>query len=1040
MPSATPITAADSLFTFYDIESLDNAFTLVTYTPKTSTINLYILTSQEFADTHLRGPEFTVEALCEHIFAKNPALPRDVRIGVFNLASEAANIHLAQEMGLSDSELVNDPKKRSTYGEALRPVCDTDPDYDPRVHPFLVGYNSYNYDTSMLSLYLYTAFQHMALTHEGRGFWPVSPADMRAHNDRMFSEHKRYMPAYLTSGVASEKKGWDAPPNRIRAAMLSSGRHIDAARLNEKQTMVGLKRLDGSLGHQIMESDRLDSHNARLETLEDLYELMAYNTSDVVGLHKLFEEPTYSSGFDLKQGLIAEYPEVVYDNVKGTSTPDIKPYRVRRGRLCADSTSAKFVAMILSPYGQLKDMPVVDLTYPHPEIAAEMGIEPFNVLEEAKKLFYDNITDEKARRQFDEVYAYYSSIQGKNYNDSENYYQHYSHDSYVLKEIPRTRCTIPYFTRDGKATSCFAQFSFGGIHGAEANMAQYLEDRKEFDELAAMFEEVKQLYPDPLELRKAKKVTLRDGREVAYNTFLTSKSTIKAMTERKDRIAALYAREAEDGVPVSQEALEAIEADYVGIGYKDISAKEPSMFVDNADGSNKLSPKYGFTSAGPVFHEDFTSYYPNLLRNMRAFYNPDLGQDRYAKIFEDKQRYDVLRKDPSYTAAERERFNLLREGTKLILNSASGAGDASHNTPIRMNNTIISMRLIGQLFAWMIGQAQTFAGARIVSTNTDGLYSADLDEETNNRVLAEQAARIHVEIEPEPLLLVSKDSNNRLELEMPSPGRPAWETDILGASGGSLACFKGPHPTNSLSHAAIYDYGLVEYMRLITGGFTPDGADHPLSMDEPMDEQIARQILEDLIASNEASGNQVHTLLMFQNILAATPGKMRYPFACDLPGDDDEGESGSSVRNHAKLQHFNRVFIVKPGTEQARSLRLAAAVKITAAVAAKRARDPEARRVQDDPVALDLLRANGVERNRQVAADEKMEIIDTDREAGIVKITGLDPHWPMLVVNEDLHHLPPERLRTLIDSLDLDIYTQQLTESFRKNWMNVIPD
>lgn len=31
-------------------------------------------------------------------------------------------------------------------------------------------------------------------------------------------------------------------------------------------------------------------------------------------------------------------------------------------------------------------------------------------------------------------------------------------------------------------------------------------------------------------------------------------------------------------------------------------------------------------------------------------------------------------------------------------------------------------------------------------------------------------------------------------------------------------------------------------------------------------------------------------------------------------------------------------------------------------------------------------------------------------------------------------------MQTLIDSLDLDIYTQQLTESFRKNWMNVIPD
>ena len=159
-----------------------------------------------------------------------------------------------------------------------------------------------------------------------------------------------------------------------------------------------------------------------------------------------------------------------------------------------------------------------------------------------------------------------------------------------------------------------------------------------------------------------------------------------------------------------------------------------------------------------------------------------------------------------------------RSGVKLLLNSASGAGDTEfEGSPIRMNNMIISMRLIGQLFSWMIGQAQTLEGARIISTNTDGLYSADIDLETNNRVLDEQSERIHVLIEPEELLLVSKDSNNRIELAVP----PAYadgtakpqDAKILSASGSSLACWRKPSPTNSLAHPAALDRAMAVYLR-----------------------------------------------------------------------------------------------------------------------------------------------------------------------------------------------------------------------------------
>src|SRR5699024_11359270 len=77
--------------------------------------------------------------------------------------------------------------------------------------------------------------------------------------------------------------------------------------------------------------------------------------------------------------------------------------------------------------------------------------------------------------------------------------------------------------------------------------------------------------------------------------------------------------------------------------YRDEPATAPpQLFIQQngeySKGSTKLHNSYTRTSAGLVIHEDFTSYYPNLLRNMRAFYNPELGEDRYTSIFFEKER------------------------------------------------------------------------------------------------------------------------------------------------------------------------------------------------------------------------------------------------------------------------------------------------------------------------------------------------------------------------------------------------------------------
>ena len=391
-------------------------------------------------------------------------------------------------------------------------------------------------------------------------------------------------------------------------------------------------------------------------------------------------------------------------------------------------------------------------------------------------------------------------------------------------------------------------------------------------------------------------------------------------------------------------------------------------------------------------------------------------------------------KDPSITADERDMFVSKRSGVKLLLNSASGAGDTEfEGSPIRMNNMIISMRLIGQLFSWMIGQAQTLEGARIISTNTDGLYSADIDLETNNRVLDEQSERIHVLIEPEELLLVSKDSNNRIELAVP----PAYadgtakpqDAKILSASGSSLACWRKPSPTNSLAHPAALDRAMAVYLRAIAVA-------NPDLINKPVNPDTARDIMT-AIAHQEDS---VEALLLFQNVIAASPGMLTFHYAADpIPvGQEDSPEL--AARNPRALQHYNRVFVVKPGTEGAVSLRAAGAWKVNATVAQSRKKRGDASVVRTDATANAIMIANGYAPDAMTAHQYSIQQAPVDQDISVRKITGIEPTWHMMVLNEDLMCLSEDQRRALIEQLDLDTYAQMFCDSYASNWMNTIPE
>ncbi|QNE18113.1 hypothetical protein F1D05_09710 [Kribbella qitaiheensis] len=1077
-PRLARITTESCAFTFYDIESLSNVFSIAAYTRLPAARD--VLEVFFLVDDSVLAAGIDQRALIGAIRAGNPGLSQ-TDVWLHDLHTVAGNLRLAHLVGLSDAEQVCDPEQDSSYPDDLRPVCDTDPGFDPAHHPFLAGYNSMNYDTTMLALYLSevysdvvdhrTRLAYAQQQHRNAGtaqraaeteqllldvlaqrpvFRPITAATLRVHNDELFdAKNIEYMPGYL---------GWDTPQGRIRRAMLQSGRHLDVARLNEQQWKVSLKRLLGMLGYQIKESDKL-SHDSVITTLEELYELLAYNVADCLGLARLFEHPTYSGAFDLKAGLLAEYSETVFGRTG----------KVRRDRLTVDSSSAKFVGRILAPYEALNDVEKVSFLYPAAEVAHERGIAQVNVLDECLRYFEHNVVPDRAvnpaqanaYRQFLQVVAYYRSIEGQNFNDSEEYSELYGLPARWLKEIQKSPNNLPYFHADGTPSSCFATFSTGGIHGAEADLAAFDRDCADHQRLEMMLGLARHLYPDAKDYvaeakRQHNTLPLAEGSAVDKRLVLIGSDPHKVRyrkPKKDDPVQAEQVTRAQAQFPdpaallttqrCEHEAFNVAIADSKSPGgvfviegkavlaksaaksaeYRTEPAKKrPELFMARDDGSTKLQPKYARTSAGLVTHEDFTSYYPNLLRNMRAFYNPELGEDRYATIFFDKERLGRELKQPGLQQSDKDRLTTLRNGTKLILNAASGAGDASHRNPIRMNNRIISMRIIGQLFSWRIGQAQTLAGARIISTNTDGLYSI-LDRQTNDLVLAEQAALIGIDIEPEPMFLISKDSNNRLELTAPPEGDNLTESRIITASGGTLACHDGPRPDKSLAHPAIIDFALARYLKAVASR-------GEAALSETFDIELGRKIL----AAAIESGDQLRTALLFQNVIAASRGSITYPFAAAPLNPNASGEDPVIV-DPRSLQMVNRVFVVRHGVAGSVSLHNAGAWKIPPATQAKRRQG--AQRPAPNDIARSILAHHGWAATRWMKSqNSRLVLVPDDRDVAIRKINGIDPTWSLVICNDDLRTLDPSALAAIIAALDLDAYTQMLAETFTKNWMN----
>ena len=273
---------------FYDIESLSNLFTLANFhdaeKPEDQEITIYFLCDDK--DKLLCEPNWPEKAT-QRIYERNKNFRGKV---IFkDLSYEAAVVDMSKTFGVSDAQYINDPSAANSYfheeikdGKTVRVsfriTCDTDPDYDPAKHPYFFGYNSYNYDTTMLAHFFDQAWDtfgqriiegqtepvsHCKLKRNDNGSFAVTAKEMRDFNNELFlPEFKGQMPSRLARGIGFQPdytaNGW-----KIRKNMLMSGRHLDVARLNEKQSKVGLKRLLGMLGYQILESDKLDTGSDR---------------------------------------------------------------------------------------------------------------------------------------------------------------------------------------------------------------------------------------------------------------------------------------------------------------------------------------------------------------------------------------------------------------------------------------------------------------------------------------------------------------------------------------------------------------------------------------------------------------------------------------------------------------------------------------------------------------------------------------------------------------------------------------------------------
>lgn len=973
--------------------------------------------------------------------------------------------------------LYNHTKIKQKLG-AYHIVYDTDDDYDANKHGLRIGYNSSNYDETFianmlgnlmfnnpnrspiyLDILLNNATDPARIKHIKEKQQKIfhdkifetdtktfRPSNLVHFNNQMFAEvndpnsdHKGYMPNALG-------KPWEENAGSLtRDSWERSNRFVDISKLNPKR--ISLKRCAMALGYKIQESSTNRDPTAPLESLDEIAELMAYNVNDTYVTLKIFESGSYYNRYQQNRQLLSEFPYLVYDQLSPAQQHKagkkiiyrVDQDNVRQKRLTINSTSTQLVENTIAPYPNTKiqDNKTLNLNYPDAKIAKQLNQagklpQEFhgrsqNALDYIQSLLdqdlkqTDKKTATKVQTQYDKIKAFYNQFIGKNLNEEME-----SEDNPLLetKSLPIKGALVRYITPHGTyqdqhgdkkyGTASYVYISLGGTHGAEVN-------QDAFDQDLSRFKRETKLYQDTID-------DLNQSGKYDYEVNLDNLA--EAITE----VAPEVDPETGKKIPFTHIKRTPLPS-HPTHTYGDLltssasrkkprlkNLKEPKLF-----NASKVKASYSYTSSAFANHEDFDSYYPSLISQLAIFRNVD-GNDVFTDdLYHPRLKMKKQSKDKSLDEKVRQSYAFRQNSMKLLINSASGGGDASFNSNIKCNNKMVAMRIIGQLFCWYIGQSLALHDARIPSTNTDGLYSMNIEPELNNQIVIDRASKLLLKIDPEPLtLFVSKDTNTRLEKD---------GNEIANARGGGLTSWQGPSTDNSIAHPAIIDYVLAQYFN-----------QKPDAVFQDFDRELAKNIMHDFMYQGTKFNQKASDTLRFlQFPIVANANTGRFPYKASL-------EDPNKIEY---LNATNRVFLVKPHTSE-NTIKMSGLQSIQKPTANKRNKERNQNEhligtsfrdlINIDPLANEVIKENATPKFYKQLLDRTVttqtyakgaEPSDKPRDISSIKISDLPLDQPIEIYNEDLHDITKEDYNNLLDKIDADVYLDVVQNKFEDLWANV---
>ena len=243
-----------------------------------------------------------------------------------------------------------------------------------------------------------------------------------------------------------------------------------------------------------------------------------------------------------------------------------------------------------------------------------------------------------------------------------------------------------------------------------------------------------------------------------------------------------------------------------------------------------------------IVHADWSSFYPVMTSKMQLYVGAD-GVDRIIEMFNRRMEIkDIITANPDRSKWTEELKNLNEEqmGIKFVMNNATGAGN-QHNPHalLPVDNKTLSMRLIGNMLIWCLAQRITQEGGAVISTNTDGIYFANVPLEKAEKIVREYVDMYGMEVEPEPLeRFINRDVSNRIEFVNGHrnivSGRLRW---------GNFLEYKDDSIGRSATYPIASCYAALEYMN------DPDW------LQKPYDKSFIRELLKE-VAENDEYGLQ----------------------------------------------------------------------------------------------------------------------------------------------------------------------------------------